>query len=149
MWQKESWKVIKIKISRDHGEKSKKIISGWLGVTCKSKCTYLDELMKGICKASRYAEGVCTVLFLAQKSNQSTWFSATLDFSLVFRWFSAFSPNLCTVVSKKTKLSCFGGFFSLVFKIQAIAWFSLSCLHAETRTKWKYYLLFKYYQSWI
>jgi hypothetical protein len=25
--------------------------------------------------------------FLAQKSNQNTWFSATLDFSLVFRWF--------------------------------------------------------------
>jgi uncharacterized phage infection (PIP) family protein YhgE len=49
---------------------------------------------------------------LAQKSNQNTWFSATLDFSLVFCWFSAFSPTLCTVVSKKTKLSCFGGFFS-------------------------------------
>jgi hypothetical protein len=48
--------------------------------------------------------------YLAQKSNQNTWFSATLDFSLVFRWFSAFSPTLCTVVSKKTKLSCFGGF---------------------------------------
>jgi hypothetical protein len=50
---------------------------------------------------------------LAQKSNQNTWFSATLVFSLVFRWFSALSPTLCTVVSKKTKLSCFGGFFSL------------------------------------
>ncbi len=36
----------------------------------------------------------------------SPWFSVG---------FSAFSPTLCTVVSKKTKLSCFGGFFSLVF----------------------------------
>jgi hypothetical protein len=53
--------------------------------------------------------------FLAQKSNQNTWFSATLDFSLIFDWFSAFSPTLSTVVSKKNKLSCFGGFFSLVF----------------------------------
>ncbi len=79
--------------------------------------------------------GYAQFFFLAQKSNQNTWFSATLDFSLVFRWFSAVSPTLCTVVSKKTKLSCFGGFFSLVFKIQATAWFSWSCLHAETRTK--------------
>jgi hypothetical protein len=69
--------------------------------------------------------------FLAQKSNQNTWFSATLVFSLVFRWVSAVSPTLCTVLSKKTKLSCFGGFFSLVFEIQATAWFSWSCLHAE------------------
>jgi hypothetical protein len=69
--------------------------------------------------------------FLAQKSNQNTWFSATLVFSLVFHWFSAVSPTLCTVVSKKTKRSCFGGFFSLVSEIQATAWFSWSCLHAE------------------
>jgi hypothetical protein len=69
---------------------------------------------------------------LAQKSNQNTWFSTALDFSLGFRWFSAFFPTLCTVLSKKTKLSCFGGFFSLVFLIQAIAWFSWSCFHAET-----------------
>jgi hypothetical protein len=73
--------------------------------------------------------------FLAQKSNQNTWFSATLVFSLVFRWFSAVSPTLCTVVYKKTKRSCFGGFFSLVFEIQATAWFSWSYLHAETRNK--------------
>jgi hypothetical protein len=69
-------------------------------------------------------------LFLAQKSNQNTWFSGTLDFSLVFRWFSAFSPTRCTVLSKKSKVSCFGGFFSLVFKNQAIDWFSCSCLKA-------------------
>ncbi len=62
-------------------------------------------------------------LFLAQKSNQNTWFSATLVFSLVFRWLSAVSPTLCTVVSKKTKRSCFGGFFSLVFEIQALLGF--------------------------
>jgi hypothetical protein len=80
--------------------------------------------------------------FLAQKSNQNTWFSATLVFSLVFRWFSAVSPTLCTVLSKKTKHSCFGGFFSLVFEIQATAWFSWSCLHAKTRIKWKYYSFF-------
>jgi hypothetical protein len=43
------------------------------------------------------------------------------------------SPTLCTVVSKKTKRSCFGGFFSLVFEIQGTAWFSWSGLHAETR----------------
>jgi hypothetical protein len=67
------------------------------------------------------------IFFLALKSNQNTWFSATLDFSLVFPWFSAVSPTLCTVISKKTKLSYFGGFFSLVFKIQATAWFSWSC----------------------
>jgi hypothetical protein len=58
-----------------------------------------------------FPEGVFTVLFLAQKSNQNTWFSVTLDFSLVFPWFSAFSPILCTVVSKKPKFSCFGRFF--------------------------------------
>jgi hypothetical protein len=43
---------------------------------------------------------VCTVLFLAQKSNQNTWFSTILDFFLDFRWFSAFFPTLCTVLSK-------------------------------------------------
>jgi hypothetical protein len=88
--------------------------------------------------------------FWAQKSNQNTWFSATLVFSLVFRWFSAVSPTLCTVLSKKTKLSCFGGFFSLVFKIQATAWFSWSCLHAAIRANGNitYYLyLFKVVHS--
>jgi hypothetical protein len=29
----------------------------------------------------------------------------------------------------------------LVFKIQATGWFSWSCLHAETRTKYKYTFL--------
>jgi hypothetical protein len=53
--------------------------------------------------------------FLAQKSNQNTWFSVPW-ISIVFCWFSAFSPALCTFVSKKTKLSCFDGFFSMVFK---------------------------------
>jgi hypothetical protein len=48
---------------------------------------------------------------LAQKFNQNTWFSATLDFPLVFRWFSAFSLTLCKVVSEKTKPSYFGGIF--------------------------------------
>jgi hypothetical protein len=72
---------------------------------------------------------------LAQKSNQKTWFSTTLDFSLDFRWFSSPPYAHCTVLSKKTKLSYFGGLFSLVFYIQAIAWFSCSCFHAETRTK--------------
>jgi hypothetical protein len=62
-----------------------------------------------------HTRGYMNSLFLAQKSNQNTWFSAPLDTSLVFRWFSAFSPTLRTVVYKKTKLSCFGGFFSLVF----------------------------------
>jgi hypothetical protein len=60
---------------------------------------------------------------LAQKSNQNTGFSATLDFSLVFRWFSAVSPTLCTVVSKKTKLSCFGGFFPWFFKSKQLLGF--------------------------
>ncbi len=64
-----------------------------------------------LCSLRGYAQS----FFFAQKSNQNTWFSATLVFSLVFRWFSAVSPTLCTVISKKTKLSCFGGFFSLVF----------------------------------
>ena len=56
--------------------------------------------------------GYAQFFSLAQKSNQNTWFSATLDFSLVFRWVSAVFPTLCTVISKR---SCFGGFFSLVF----------------------------------
>jgi hypothetical protein len=30
--------------------------------------------------------------YLAQKSSQNTWFSATLDFSLVFRWFLLSPP---------------------------------------------------------
>ncbi len=34
--------------------------------------------------------------FLVQKSNQNTWFSATLDFSLVFRWFSSSPPTIFT-----------------------------------------------------
>jgi hypothetical protein len=79
-----------------------------------------------------------TVLSFGAEIQPKTWFSATFDFSLVFRWFSAFSPTLCTVVTKKTKLSCVGGFFSLVYKIPATVWVSWSCLHAETRTKEKY-----------
>jgi hypothetical protein len=61
--------------------------------------------------------------YFAQKSNQNTWFSATLDFSLVFHWFSAFSPTLCTVVSKKTKLSCFGRFFPWFLKSKQLLGF--------------------------
>jgi hypothetical protein len=64
-----------------------------------------------------------TVLFLAQKYNQNTWFSATLDFSLVFRWFSAVSPTLCTIIFKKTKLSCFGGYFPWFFKSKQLLGF--------------------------
>ncbi len=67
--------------------------------------------------------GYAQFFFLAQKSNQNTWFSATLDFSLVFRWFSAVSPTLCTVISKKTKLSCFGGFLPLLFKSKQLLGF--------------------------
>jgi hypothetical protein len=70
-----------------------------------------------------YPERVCTVLFLAQKSNQSTWFSATLVFSLVFRWFSAVSPTLCTVVSQKTKLLVFANFFPWFFKSKQLLGF--------------------------
>jgi hypothetical protein len=73
----------------------------------------------------------CTVLFLSQKSNQNIWFSATLDFSLVFRWFSAFSPTLRTGVSKKTKVFCFGEFFLSIFENQATAWFPWSCLYLK------------------
>jgi hypothetical protein len=51
------------------------------------------------------SDGVCSVLFLVQKSS------------------SAFSSTLCTEVSKKTKLFCFGEFFSLVFKNQVTACF--------------------------
>jgi hypothetical protein len=61
--------------------------------------------------------------FWARKSNHNTWFPATLDFSLVFHWFSAFSPTLCTVVSKKTKLSCFGGFFAWFLKSKQLLGF--------------------------
>jgi hypothetical protein len=67
--------------------------------------------------------GYAQFFFLAQKSNQNTWFSATLDFSLVFSWFSAVSPTLCTILSKKPKVSCFGGFFSLVFKTKQLLGF--------------------------
>jgi hypothetical protein len=66
-------------------------------------------------------EGVFTVLFVAQKSNQNTWFSATLDFSLAFRWFSAFSPTHS--VFKKTKLSCFGRFFPWFLKTKQLLGF--------------------------
>jgi hypothetical protein len=63
------------------------------------------------------SEGVeCTVLFWRTKN---TWFSASLDSSVVFCWFSAFSPTLCTVVSKKTKVSCFADFFPFGFLNQA------------------------------
>jgi hypothetical protein len=76
-------------------------------------------------------EGVRSVFSLSHKSNQTTWLTATLDFSLVFHCVFCFLPHLCTVVSKKTKLSCFGGLFSLVSKNQATAWFSCSCLHLK------------------
>jgi hypothetical protein len=46
-----------------------------------------------------------------------------LPFSLVFRWFSAVSPNLCTVVSKNTKRSCFGGFFPWFLKSKQLLGF--------------------------
>jgi hypothetical protein len=39
-----------------------------------------------------------------------------LDFSPVSYWLSAFFPNLCTVVSKKTKLSCLASFCPLFLK---------------------------------
>ncbi len=69
-------------------------------------------------------EGECTVLLVgAEIQPKNTWFSATLDFSLVFRWISAFSPTLCTVVSKKTKLSCFGGFFPWFLKSKQLLGF--------------------------
>ncbi len=54
--------------------------------------------------------------FLAQKSHQNTWFSATLDFSLVFPWFSAFSLTLCTVVSKKPRFLVLAILFSWLLK---------------------------------
>ncbi len=54
--------------------------------------------------------------FLAQKSNQNTWFSATLDFSLVFRWLSAFSPTLFTVFFlRKPSFLVLADLVSLVF----------------------------------
>jgi hypothetical protein len=60
---------------------------------------------------------------LAQKSNQNTWFFATLDFSLIFRWFSAVSPTLCTVLSKKSNVSCFGGLFPWFLKTKQLLGF--------------------------
>jgi hypothetical protein len=74
------------------------------------KISELEKTEIFVLSPSCLQRGYAQFFFLAQKSNQNTWFSATLDFSLVFRWFSAVSPTLCTVVSKKTKLSCFGGF---------------------------------------
>jgi hypothetical protein len=66
--------------------------------------------------------------FLAQKSNQNTWFSATLDLSLVFRWFSAFSPTLCTVVSKQTFL-VLAGFFPWFLKSkQLLSFLGVVCM---------------------
>ncbi len=83
------------------------------GPVSKNEGTYILCLEFGLVSPKRrvYAQS----FILAQKSNQNTWFSTTLDFFLVFRLFSAFSPTLCTVVSKKTKLYCFGGFFPLAF----------------------------------
>jgi hypothetical protein len=54
--------------------------------------------------------------FLGQKSNQNTWFSATLDFSLVFRWFSAFSATLCTVFLRKPSFRVLADFFPWFLK---------------------------------
>ncbi len=97
--------------------KKTNLLESW-NVRSKNKVTFLGEFFYNSTeshKISTFLRGYAQSFLLAQKSNQNTWFSATLDFSLVFRWFSAVSPTLCTVVSKKTKLSCFGGFFSLVF----------------------------------
>ncbi len=78
----------------------------------------------GFVKRSHSREVMHSPFSWRRNPTKNTWFSATFVFSLVFHWFSAVFPTLCTVVSKKTKRSCFGGFFSLVFEIQATAWFS-------------------------
>jgi hypothetical protein len=61
-------------------------------------------------------ERVRTVIFWSRNPTK------TLGFLLPWiSWFSAFSPTLCTlfctVVSEKTKLSCFGGFFLGFFNL--------------------------------
>jgi hypothetical protein len=68
-------------------------------------------------------ERVCTVLFFGAEIQPKHLVFCYLGFLPGFRWFSAVSPTLCTVVSKKTKLSCFGGFFSLVFKTKQLLGF--------------------------
>jgi hypothetical protein len=55
-----------------------------------------------------------------------------LDFSLVFGFDFLLSPPPCIVVSKKTKVSCFGGFFPWFLKPSLIF---LELLTSEIRTK--------------
>jgi hypothetical protein len=113
------------------------------GVLGKPVLTYATKYdASSMCLKRGYAQS----FYLAQKSNQNTWFSATLDFSLVFRWFSAFSPTLCTVISKKTKLSCFGGFFSWFLKSKQLLGF-LGVVYMMKQGPNRNILFKKYYQS--
>jgi hypothetical protein len=61
-----------------------------------------------------------------QKSNQNTWFSATLVFSLVFRWFSAVSHTLCTLAQsflRKPSFLVLADFFPWFFKSKQLLGF--------------------------
>jgi len=111
---------------------SKQLYETWIKIfwTCSCMCWMSTEFNMAV----NYAVPTTIVRNLLQRvyaqsffwhrnSNQNTWLSATLDFSLVFRCFSAFSPILCTVVAKKTMLSCFGGFFPWFFKSKQLLGF--------------------------
>jgi hypothetical protein len=60
---------------------------------------------------------------LAQKSNQNTWFSATLVFSLVFRWFSAVSPTLAQSFLRKPSFLVLADFFPWFLKSKQLLGF--------------------------
>ncbi len=62
-------------------------------------------------------------LFLAQKSNQNTWFSATLDFSLVFVGFLLSPPPYAQSFLRKPSLLVLADFFPWFFKSEQLLGF--------------------------
>ncbi len=61
--------------------------------------------------------------FFAQKSNQNTWFSATLDFSLVFRWFLLSSPPFAQSFLRKPSFLVLADFFPWFLKSKQLLGF--------------------------
>jgi hypothetical protein len=68
-----------------------------------------------------------------------------LGFRPGFPWFSAFFPTLCTVISEKTKLSCFGGFFPWFFKSKQLPGFLGVVFMLEQGPNRNITFLIKYY----
>ncbi len=84
--------------------------------------------------------GNYAVLFLGADIQPKTMVFWYLGFSLVFCWFSSFSPTQSTDFLKKTKVSCVRRFFPWFLKTKQF--FFLDLFTSEMRTKWKYYSFF-------